>query len=96
MTERLDTLMARLAEAPADHALDHMEADVAGGIARWREDAGARSSLGPVRVASVGLALAMGVIAGGAAATSAVSEPRHFDTFAIQAALAPSTLLDGG
>jgi hypothetical protein len=52
--------------------------------------------LAPVRAASVGLALAVGVTAGGMAAATTLAEPHRFDTFSSSAHLAPSTLLEGG
>jgi hypothetical protein len=52
--------------------------------------------LAPVRVASLGLALAMGVTAGGAAATAALLNPQPLSVFSSAAHLAPSNLLEGG
>jgi hypothetical protein len=95
MTDRLDHLMAGLAATPTDRALDGFDAEVARGIARHREQARAAASLAPARVASLGLALAIGVTAGGVAAASALSPSKQFNGFAVQPHLAPSTLLDG-
>ena len=95
MTDRLDRLMAGLAAAPTDRALEGFDAEVARGIARHRAEAKAAASLAPARLASLGLALAIGVTAGGVAAASALSPPKQFNGFSVHPNLAPSTLLDG-
>lgn len=95
MTDRLDQLMAGLAAAPTDRALDGFDAEVASGIARHRAEAKAAASLGPAQLASLGLALAIGVAAGSVAAASAAPPANQFNSFAINPQLAPSTLLDG-
>jgi hypothetical protein len=96
MSDRLDHLVARLSVAPTDRALDSFEMEITRAIARRREDARATTALAPVRVASIGLALAMGVAAGGAATATAISEARQSNSFSVNADLAPSTLLEGG
>ena len=95
MTDRLDQLMASLAAAPTDHALDGFDARVARGVAAYRQEARTAASLAPARLASVGLALAIGITAGGVTAASAISPPKQFNSFALHPDLAPSTLLDG-
>jgi len=95
MTDRLDHLMAGLAAAPTDRALDGFDGEVSQGIARHREQARAAASLAPARLASLGLALAIGVAAGGVTAASALSPPKQFNSFSVHPHLAPSTLLDG-
>ncbi|WP_293356482.1 hypothetical protein [Phenylobacterium sp.] len=55
----------------------------------------ASRALIPFRAASVGLAMAVGVAAGGIAAATTLTEPHRFDTFSTGAHLAPSTLLEG-
>ena len=95
MTDRLDHLMAGLAAAPTDRALDGFDADVSRGSARYRAEARTAASLAPARLASLGLALVVGVAAGGVAAASALSPPKQFNDFAVPPHLAPSTLLDG-
>ena len=95
MSERLDGLVARLAGAPTDRVLDDLEAEVSRGILLRRQDAVAVSALAPVRIASIGLALAMGVTAGGAVAAAAMTRPTPYETFSSSAHLAPSTLLEG-
>ena len=95
MNERLDRLVDRLAASPPDRSLDHFEAQVTWGIARRRARARAASALAPVRAASIGLALAMGVTVGGFTAAELIVAPRASGAFSAAADLAPSTLLDG-
>jgi hypothetical protein len=95
MSERLDDLVARLAATPVDRPLDDLEAEIGRRILIQRRDARAAAAMAPVRVAAVGLALAMGVTAGGAVATAAISGPHAYGTFSSSANLAPSTLLEG-
>ncbi len=95
MSERLDDLLGRLAAAPIDRRLDGLEADVGRAIRRRRADARTRTSLAPVRIASIGLALAMGITAGGVTAAVAMAQPRPAGAFSGAADLAPSTLLEG-
>ncbi|MDB5455797.1 MAG: hypothetical protein JWP92_1382 [Caulobacter sp.] len=95
MTLNIDDLVGRLAAQPLDRSLEGLELEIARGIARRRADLKAGAALAPVRVASIGLALAMGVTAGGLVAASTVSTPQQFSTFSVSAHLAPSTLLEG-
>jgi len=95
MSERLDELVARLAASPTDRSLDGLDAQIGHSIANRRREARTQAALAPVRVASIGLALAMGVTVGGALATSAIVAPHPYGTFSIAANLAPSTLLEG-
>ena len=95
MSERLDDLVARLARAPTDRVLDDLEVEVGRSILLRRRDAQAVSALAPVRMASIGLALAIGVTAGGTVAAAAMSAPTNYGTFSSSAHLAPSTLLEG-
>ena len=95
MSERLDDLVARLAAKPVDRPLDDLEAEIGRRILIRRRDARAAAALAPVRVALIGLALAMGVTAGGAVAAAAITGPHAYGTFSSLAHLAPSTLLDG-
>lgn len=91
MTHRLDQLLSQLGAAQADRRLDQLEPAV------WARIDGARRQTprGAVwgwRAALAALMLTTGAFAGGvAAAQSEDSSP-----FAIHAALAPSTLLEGG
>ena len=64
-------------------------------IAGRREDRRVSRMLAPVRVLSIGLAMAIGISAGGLAAVTAAAEPRQFSTFSSTPHLAPSTLLEG-
>lgn len=95
MRNRLDELVGRLALAPTDRALDGLEAEVGRSIVRERRNALTARALAPVRLASIGLAVAMGVTAGGAAATSAMLKPQPVRVFSLADTLAPSSLLEG-
>lgn len=95
MSERLDSLVERLAATPTDHSLDHFDADVGRSVARWRARARTARALEPVRVASIGLALAMGITVGGVTAAASIAVPRTQGVFSPAADLAPSTLLEG-
>jgi hypothetical protein len=94
MTDPLDQLLARLAAEPTDRSLAHLEARVGRSIADRRTEAHAGAALIPVRLASIGLAMAIGLVAGGA--TSGLVTGHNHGLFAPAADLAPSTLLDGG
>lgn len=96
MSDRLDELIERLAGAQVDRPLDSFESEVGQSIARRRREAKDAMQLAPVRVVSVGLALAMGVTAGGAAATVTLLKPQPLSVFSSSAHLAPSNLLEGG
>jgi hypothetical protein len=95
MTNDLDHWVADLAAAPTDHRLDGLEGAIGRDIADRRREARALKALAPVRLGAVGLALAMGITAGSAAATAAMQTSRPAGVFAV-AQLAPSTLLEGG
>jgi len=94
MTNDLDRWAANLAVAPSDRPLDRLEAEIGRDIAQRRRDARVLKALTPVRLGAVGLALAMGVTAGSAAAMAAMRMPHPSGVFAV-AQLAPSTLLEG-
>ncbi|HET6969856.1 MAG TPA: hypothetical protein VFH92_01915 [Phenylobacterium sp.] len=94
MAEDLDRLLGRL--SAADVALPGgLDESVLAAIASRREDGRKARALAPVGIASVGLAMAIGVTAGGLAAVAATAEPRQLSTFSADAHLAPSSLLDG-
>lgn len=95
MSYRLDVLIRELAAQPSDYCLDRLEAAVLGVMRRQRHERQLAAALAPVRFASVSLAAAIGLTAGGAAAVAAASTPRSFDAFAIAGHLTPSTLLEG-
>jgi hypothetical protein len=95
MTRDLDDWIAELAAAPPDHSLVGLEASVSGAIAARRGEARMLRALAPVRLATLGVALAMGVTAGGAATRAAIRTPSPSGAFAAATQLAPSTLLDG-
>lgn len=93
MSQRLDHLVEQLAAAPADRTLEGLEAGVSRSIIARRARSRASAALAPVGAASVGLALAIGLAAGGVtAATSAAAEP-NVQTFMVASNLAPSSLL---
>jgi hypothetical protein len=94
MSDDLDHLMARLAATPMAMPAS-LDQEVMALIASRREELRKSRTLAPLRVASVGAAMLIGVLAGGAAALTAAAEPRHFSTFSTDAHLAPSTLLEG-
>jgi hypothetical protein len=96
MAQDLDQLLAGLAQAEPDRPLRGLEAHVLRGIARRREETRANATLAPLRVASVGIAVAIGVTAGGMVAARTAVEPRQLNTFSTDAQLAPSTLLEAG
>lgn len=95
MSERFDDLIARLVSTPTDRSLDGLDAEIGRSILRRRHEARTVSVLAPLQMASLGLALAVGVTAGGAAAISAASKPQSFGAFSSVAHLAPSMLLEG-
>lgn len=96
MSDRLDELVDRLAGAPIDRPLDGLEAEIGRSIGRHRREARASAALAPARFAGVGIALAMGVTAGGAAAMATVMSAQPLSVFSSSADLAPSNLLEGG
>lgn len=95
MQDSLDDWVSVLAAAPADRSLEGLEADVGRDIAARRREARTVKALAPLRIATVGLALVLGVAAGGLAATSAIQTERPAGPFAAVTELAPSTLLEG-
>ena len=95
MSDGLDARIARLASEPSPRRLDGLEAEVARSIAARRLEAAASDALAPVRLASVSLALALGITAGSAVAAAAVLSPPSYGAFSAAAHLAPSTLLEG-
>lgn len=95
MRDNLDELMARLAARGADRSLDGLEDAVLRGVARRREDVRTTQALSFFRLASVGLALAVGLTAGGMTAARTFSQPHQPGPFWSVAHLAPSTLLEG-
>ena len=95
MSDRLDELVDRLMGSPTDRVLDGLEADIGRRIRVNRHEAKAATILAPVRFASIGLALAMGLTAGGVTGAAAITGPRSPGLFSVGADLAPSTLLEG-
>ncbi len=95
MSECLDRLMADLAATPAEVRYDTMEGEIIRRIGVLREEARVLAELLPVRVASLVLALAMGLTTGAALATSAMVTPRPYAVLSAAGHLAPSNLLEG-
>jgi hypothetical protein len=92
MTDRLDHLVARLAAAPTDRSLEAFEAQLAADIRRHDRAQNEARVLAPIGLASVAVALALGVTVGGM--TAAISTPPADRTLLTVAALAPSSLLE--
>lgn len=92
MTRSLDDLLQKLARFDADRSLAQLEPAV---WRRVRTQAAPAGVFGPLRVATVSLALLVGVAVGGAAATAATGTSREMGVFALHPELAPSTLLEG-
>ena len=95
MRDDIDDLMARLAATRLERSLDGFEHAVLHGVAKQREEIQSARALAPVRVAFIGVALAIGVTTGGLAAATTLSQPRQVSPFLAAAHLAPSTLLGG-
>ena len=95
MSEGFDHLFARLAAAPVDGSLPGFEAEVGRAIRRRRAEERILAALGPVRFASIGLALAIGVTVGGVATKLSIGASRSTEFFSAASDLAPSTLLEG-
>ena len=95
MRDELDHLMSRLADGRPERSLDGFEHVVLQGVTRRREDIQAAWAMAPIRAASIGLALAIGVTTGGMAAASTLTQPPPVSPFSTAAHLAPSTLLEG-
>lgn len=94
MSHDLDQLLSRLAAAKVAMP-GNLEQAILATIASRRDDRRLSCVLAPVRVASIGLAMAIGISAGEFAAVTATAEPRQFSTFSSDPHLAPSTLLEG-
>lgn len=92
MSHDLDQLLGRLAAAEVAMP-EGLDQAILATIASRREERRLSGLLTPVRVASIGLAVAIGISAGGLAAVAA--QPRQFSTFSPAPHLAPSTLLEG-
>lgn len=95
MADDLDRMLARLSQEAGPRAPDGFETRVLAGVAARREALRAGRALGPAQFAAVGLALAVGVTAGGLAGVRTVAGSHGFETFSTATHLAPSTLLEG-
>ena len=94
MRERLDELIEQLAALPTDRGLEHLEAEVVQAVVRGRGESRANAALAPVRLAAVGVALAIGFTAGGAIATASGRRDQSVEAFSPGVHLAPSSLLE--
>jgi hypothetical protein len=94
MDDRIDGLLQALSTSATDRSLDRFETEVSRAIAERRVEPRSAYALTPVRLASVGLALAMGVVAGVVAGSLGTQHPQG--TFSVAQDLAPSSLLDAG
>jgi hypothetical protein len=94
MDDRIDRLLQALSTSPTDRSLDRFETDLGRAIAERRAEPRSAYALTPVRLASVGLALAIGIVAGGVIGSLAAPHPPA--TFGLAQDLAPSSLLDTG
>ncbi|MCX7587786.1 hypothetical protein [Phenylobacterium sp. 58.2.17] len=94
MSDQFDALVARLATAPTDHPLDLLDGEIARGIERRRRDAQTLRTLAPMQMASLCLAMVVGVTTGGALALN-LAKPEPLGAFFSASSLAPSTLLEG-
>lgn len=93
MSERLDHLLDRLSASDAGFSAPGLEVDVMRGVARAEADRRTAARLAPLRVGAVGLALVMGVTAGGLAAARTADGPQG-GALSTASSLAPSTLLE--
>jgi len=96
MSEGLDHLLDRLRAAEAGRPAPDLEAEVMRGVARFEAERRTANALAPLRLAAVGLALAVGLTAGGLTAAHTLADGRPAGGFSVAAELAPSTLLGGG
>jgi hypothetical protein len=92
MSDRLDDLVARLAASPTDRRLEAFDSEVSVGIRRSEAERRTAGALAPIGLASVVVALAMGVTVGGVIA--AIGAPAADRTLLSVASLAPSSLLE--
>ena len=96
MSDGLDSLLDQLRAAEVGRPPSGLEADVMAGVARFEAERRTATALVPFRVAAVGLALAVGVTAGGLTAARTMAGGPEAGSFLASADLAPSTLLGGG
>jgi hypothetical protein len=94
MKKDLDALFAELASSPLDRGLGSLEAQIGLDITHRRQQDLAVRAMAPARVMALGVALAVGAVAGGAVAASSIRAQPAPGAFAAGSALAPSTLLE--
>lgn len=90
MRSDLDDLLGGLARAPADHSLEALEPAVMAGVARERAVRRTLHALARTQALLVGVAVAIGLAAGGFAGLGA-AQPQEVAMLSTE--LAPSTLL---
>jgi len=90
----LEDWISELAAAPPDRNLAGLEARVRQDIDHLRRQERAVRALAPARILALGVAVAIGAVAGGRMAVSAL-HPLPTGVFAAGSDLAPSTLLAG-
>ncbi|HWA23729.1 MAG TPA: hypothetical protein VG735_15150 [Caulobacterales bacterium] len=91
MTDRLEDLLLRLREAPTDRPLEQLEPAVWARIDAARREPARLDGAWGWRAALAALMLSTGAFASSVAA----AQSQENSPFAIHAALAPSTLLEG-
>lgn len=96
MSHPLDDLIQGLKAEGPDRDLSQLEPSVWRSIAEASPRRGALGAFIPLRTAAVAMSLIVGVAVGGASAAVAAARPMETSVFAVNAHLAPSTLLGGG
>lgn len=91
MVKDLDSALERLAATPVDRDLRHVEPEVWARVERGRSASVTAAAADLVRVASVTLALVIGVASG--TAMAAAGRPDEMAVFSLNAHLSPSNLL---
>ena len=94
MSKHMDKMIERLNNFHSADRLSGMEADVLQGINARRQEFRVMSAVAPFGLASIGLAMAIGLFVGTLTAMGAVDRPSH-TPFSAGASLAPSSLLEG-
>lgn len=95
MQDVLSEDLAGLAAAGPDRSMAGFEDRVMRGIAERGEAVRQSRISSAYRTATVSIALAIGVTAGGLTAATTATQPREVNPFSVSAHLAPSNLLEG-
>lgn len=96
MRDDVNKLLTGLAASEPDRSLVGFETAVLRDIAVRREAIRISRMTSAYRAATVSVALAIGVTAGGFAAATTAAQPRQVNPFSASTHLAPSNLLEGG